>query len=326
MTHYNTLQNKPHVLRSLTGLYPDEFETLLRGFAPAYDEFVRTTFIEDKKRQRAYGGGRRPVLKTYADKLLFILFYFRVYPTQEVQGFFFGLSQEQAHEWIHRLTPVLNQALGYEAQLPERRPQRLEEVLRQQPALESPEPLEPLESPEPPEPPEMFIDGTERPIRRPKDQERQKRYYSGKKKRHTVKNLVITNRAGRVMYLSGTYEGKRADKKIADGEDYGFLPGTTLYQDKGFQGYAPPGVETRQPKKKPRGGKLTEEEKAENSSINKVRVRVEHAIGGVKVFRIVGEVFRNYKQGYDDAVMEIACGLHNMRRSRPVPVPVPVGS
>lgn len=312
MLHYDDLQRKPQVLRSLTGLSPDEFLALLISFERAYDEFVRLTFIEGQKRRRAYGGGRRPVLKSYADKLLFILFYFRIYPTQEVQGFFFGLSQEQANEWIHRLTPLLNQALGYEMQLPERRPHRLEEVLSQQPALE------------------VFIDGTERPIRRPKDPERQKTCYSGKpthrrwvEKRHTVKNIVITGRDQRVLYLSGTYEGKKADKAIADGEDYGFPPGTTLYQDKGFQGYAPEGVEIKQPKKKPRGKQLTEEEKAGNSTINKVRVKVEHAIGGVKVFRIAGEVFRNYKQGYDDAVMQIACGLHNHRRSRRAVAPVP---
>lgn len=305
MIHYDDLQSKPQVLRSLTGLSPDEFETLLESFERAYDEFVYATFIEGQERQRAYGGGRRPVLLASADKLLFILFYFRVYPTQEVQGFFFGLSQEQTNAWIHRLTPLLNEALGYEMQLPERRPHRLEEVLREQPTLE------------------VFIDATERPIRRPKDPDRQKTCYSGKKKRHTIKNIVITDREQRVLLLSSTYEGKKADKAIADGEDYGFPPGTTLYQDKGFQGYAPPGVEVRQPKKKPRGKQLTEEEKAGNAKINKVRVKVEHAIGGVKVFRIAGDIFRNYKRGYEDAVMEIACGLHNFRRSRQVVMPVP---
>ncbi|CBH23631.1 transposase [Salinibacter ruber M8] len=75
--------------------------------------------------------------------------------------------------------------------------------------------------------------------------------------------------------------GKRADKRIADEEDYRFPDGTTLYQDKGFQGYNPPGATPFQPKKKPKGRKLTEEETAENSAINAVRVKAEHAIGGV---------------------------------------------
>lgn len=134
------------------------------------------------------------------------------------------------------------------------RAQRLDEVLGEQPMLE------------------FFLDGTEGPIRRPKDPERQRRFYSGKKKRHTVKNDVITDRAGRVLYLSGTCEGKKSDKTIADEEGYAFPPGSRLYQDKGFQGCAPPGAEIRQPKKKPRGGELTEQEKATNRMTNRVRI------------------------------------------------------
>lgn len=297
---YEVLQNKPYVMRALTGLSPAEFDALLKCFEQTWNDFAYEHFICGRQRQRAYGGGRKPALKEPADKLLFILFYFRLYPTQEAQGFFFGLSQEQANAWIHRLTPLLSKALGYDAQLPERQASRLEALLQAQPVLE------------------FFLDGTERPRRRPKDNELQKQFYSGKKKRHTVKNNVITDRDGRVLYLSGTFEGKKADKAIADEEGYGFPPGSTVYQDKGFQGHAPPGVQVKQPKKKPRGGELSEQEKASNQEINRERVRVEHAIGGVKVFRIVSDVFRNWKQGYDDAVMEIACGLNNVRR-RPSP-------
>jgi len=162
----------------------------------------------------------------------------------------------------------------------------------------------------------LFIDGTERPIRRPSSRERRKAFYSGKKKRHTIKNVLVTGPGREVLYLSRTCEGKTHDKRIADEEDYRFPEGTTLYQDKGFQGYAPPGASVRQPKKKPKGQELTDEEKAENSAINAARVKVEHAIGGVKIFRIARDIFRNHKQGFDDMVMEVACGLHNLRCRR----------
>jgi hypothetical protein len=72
-------------------------------------------------------------------------------------------------------------------------------------------------------------------------------------------------------------------------------------------------VETRQPKKKRRGGDLTLEEKEENSLISKIRIIVEHVLSGVKRCRIVKDVFRNTKYKLDDLVMEIACGLHNFR-------------
>ncbi|MFM7449159.1 MAG: transposase family protein, partial [Leptolyngbyaceae cyanobacterium] len=101
-------------------------------------------------------GGRKAHLTLHRDKLLFILFYFRHYPTQEVQGFLFGMSQAQTSEWIRRLTQVLNQALGKEQQLPERNPLRLEVVLAACPGLE------------------FIVDGTERPVNRPKDQEIQR--------------------------------------------------------------------------------------------------------------------------------------------------------
>jgi len=87
-------------------------------------------------RKRAYGAGRTEHLEKIEDKLLFILFYYRQYPTQEVQGFLFGMSQSQANEWIHRLSGLLQTALGYELVLPERCPAKREAVLSSCPSLE----------------------------------------------------------------------------------------------------------------------------------------------------------------------------------------------
>lgn len=291
---YAPLKNKPRTLRSLTGLNPNEFAALLPSFSAAWDRFVEATF-ERANRKRAYGAGRIAHLSAIEDKLLFILFYYRQYPTQEVQGFLFGMSQAQANEWVHRLSGMLNQALGDELQLPERRPARLEVVLSACPSLE------------------FIIDGTERPINRPKDKDKQKTYYSGKKKGHTVKNNVIVERGGKVVYLSGTYEGKRHDKKIADEEGHRFPAGSKLLQDTGYQGYRPEGVTILQPKKKPRGGELTEAEKVINRAISSLRVEVEHHIGGVKRCQIVVQKFRNRVENFADKVMETACGLHNFR-------------
>ena len=291
---YATLKNKPRTLRSLTGLNPSEFEALLPSFGVAWERFVSETFKREG-RKRSYGAGRKAHLKRLDDKLLFILVYFRIYPTQEVHGYLFGMSQGQANEWIHRLTGVLNEALGEEQQLPERRPANLETVLSNCPSLE------------------FMIDGTERRINRPKDKDKQKDYYSGKKKTHSVTNVIINERKGKVVYLSGTYEGKKHDKKIADEEDYQFPKGSKLLQDTGFQGYRPEGVTIVQPKKKPRNGELTEVEKVINRGISSLRVEVEHHIGGIKRCQILVQKFRNRVEGFVDDVMETACGLHNFR-------------
>ena len=150
------------MLQSLTGLSRKEFEVLEISFSQAWSAFVEETF-KTKKRKRAYGAGRKANLRNREDKLIFILFYFRVYPTQEVQGYLFGMGQAQANEWIHRLSKILNLALGYEKQLPEREPAKLAETLKACQGLE------------------FMIDGTERPINRPKNRQERKKYYSGKK-------------------------------------------------------------------------------------------------------------------------------------------------
>ncbi len=73
--------------------------------------------------------------------------------------------------------------------------------------------------------------------------------------------------------------------------------------------------------KKPRGGELTAVEKETNQRISRVRVRVEHAIAGVKRARVVKDVLRNTKEGFSDLAIVAACGLHNLRvAQRPRPL------
>lgn len=297
MLNYASIKGKSRLLRSLTGLTPRAFARLVPAFRQAYQQDLqRRDAQRSTPRQRCPGGGRKATLTTIEDKLCFILFYFKFYPTQEVLGFFLGFSQPQANEWIHRLTPLLNAALGYEKHLPARKATDVEQVLVECPELA------------------FIIDGTERPIQRPKDPQRQRQYYSGKKKRHTVKNIVITDkRTGKVKALGRTQKGKRHDKAAADDEGYRFPTGSKLWKDTGFQGYEPEQTTTYQPKKKPRGGQLTPDEKAQNQAISSERMSVEHSIGGVKIYHIVRDTYRNHRQAFDDVVMETACGLFNLR-------------
>ncbi len=291
---YADARQKPRVFRQLTGLTITEFDQLLEPFQKAYERDERQ---HGKPRSPA---GRKPALRTYQDKLFFLLYYFRHYPTQEVLGFLFGLSQGQANQWIHRLTPLLKQALADQKALPGRSAAAVQALLRACAALA------------------FIIDGTERPIRRPQDKEARRKDYSGKKKRHTKKNIVITEKAtGVVLALGATQPGSKHDKACADAANYRFPKGSTLFQDTGFQGYAPAGATIRQPTKKPRGKELSAEQKEANRKISSERVPVEHSIGGMKVFQIVATVFRNLKDGFNDLIMETVCGLFNfVRRCR----------
>src|SRR5215475_6094032 len=110
-----------------------------------------------------------------------------------------------------------------------------------------------------------------------------------------------------------SYEEGTADKTIAERAGYKITPGSCLYQDKGFQGFCLPGITIVQPKKTPPGVELTPPEKETNRRISSTRMRIEHAIGGVKRYRIVKDKIRLLKDMVRDTVMETCCGLHNFR-------------
>jgi hypothetical protein len=146
----------------------------------------------------------------------------------------------------------------------------------------------------------------------------QAEYYSGKKKRHTVKNIVLIDAQCRIRFLGATFAGKWHDKALLEDEEYRLPSGSWLYQDRGFQGFKLDGVVMRQPTKKPKGGELSEEQKAENRQIASEKMRIEHTMSSVKRCRIVKEVCRYWQDRVRDLVMRLACGLHTFRlRYRP---------
>ena len=118
---------------------------------------------------------------------------------------------------------------------------------------------------------------------------------------------------GKILYLSETYEGSVHDKKICDEEPFEFQQEIELLQDLGYQGHTPKNAVIQMPVKSSKYKKLTEEEKIANRMKSSRRVAIEHAISGIKRCRIVKDKFRYRRYGYDDLVMELACGLHNLR-------------
>jgi DDE superfamily endonuclease len=116
-----------------------------------------------------------------------------------------------------------------------------------------------------------------------------------------------------ILFLSDTYEGSVHDKRIADGTRYPLPSGSRLMQDLGFLAFTLDGVEIIMPAKKPRGGSLTDEQKAENQQIARRRVRIEHVNSSVKRCRVMKDTIRIFKEGVRDLVAEISCALHNFR-------------
>jgi hypothetical protein len=237
MLTYTQLKDKPKEFLAATSLKPEEFEQLLPAFAAQYRALCPADkTLEGKTRQRQPGAGVKGNLSTLEDKLLFILVYQKTYPLQTMHGLQFGLSQPQTNYWIHRLLGVLHQALGEMGMTPTRDPQAVK--------------TDPLVNETAPD---LLIDGTERRRQRPKDGQQQREHFSGKKKSHTDKNVLLANaHTTKVVYLSLTEFGKTHDKKVVDKHPIAYPVGATLGKDTGFQGYEPSGVITYQPKKSPR--------------------------------------------------------------------------
>lgn len=140
-----------------------------------------------------------------------------------------------------------------------------------------------------------------------------KKIFTVAKKNHTIKNLIVSDLNNNILYLSQTWEGKMHDKMMCDIEELKFSKKVRLWIDSGFEGFNPENAQINRPKKKPKGKELTEIEKKSNQQISRTRVKVEHAIGKCKIFRIVKEEVRSFKDDFRDLVMVLACALSNFK-------------
>ena len=235
MLTYAEVRGNQRRCLALTGLTPSVFDLLL----PAFDRCCERLYTADRTlagrpRKRFPGGGRTGALHAPEQKLLFLLVYLKTYPLQVLMAELFGMSQPRVNYWLRRLLPVLRDALEELGALPERDPRAFART------------REPGRGPV-----RRIIDGCERRRQRPKNPEKQAAHYSGRKKTHCDKNVVVTTADNRrIEYLSPTYAGRVADKRIADREGIAYPPGTVLYKDSGFQGYEPLVTRTCQAKKK----------------------------------------------------------------------------
>ncbi len=237
MLRYIELKEKSREFLSVTSLTDEEFQVLLPTFEKWYDLSAKPKPKSHKrKKQRASGGGRKAKLADIRDKLLFILAYQKTAPLQTIHGLQFGLSQGRVNYWVSRLLPVLQKSLSELGMKPERVGEGVADLIQASEGGAN-----------------LSLDAAERLLQRPVNEEKQRKKYSGKRKTHTDKNLLLVNEnTKKVVYLSETVEGKMHDKKLADESQISYPTNASLTQDTGFQGYQPEGVVVQQPKKSPR--------------------------------------------------------------------------
>jgi hypothetical protein len=277
---------------ALTGVTIAEFKSLVPLFAHAYKE-VRIK--ANPKRVRKFGGGRTGRLKSIEEKLFYALFYLKTYPTFDVASFFVGIDRSNCCRAIRLLFPALETILGRQLVLPQRQIHSVEEFLLLYPEVK-----------------DVFLDGTDRRVQRPKDKKRQNKLYSGKRKTTTRKNIIVSDEARRILYLSPTKSGRRHDKKLGDKMGLSHLPPeVAAWVDTGFQGLQKIHSNTQIPKKRSRDRPLSQQDKENNRLISSFRTTVEHAIAGMKRLRSTTDVYRNKRANFDDALNLLAAGIWN---------------
>ena len=307
MKYQQWLKN-PIRFKAMTGDTVEKFEELLPTFTKIHDEYLSKYDLNGKLRKgvRSFVIYKNSPLNSHQERLVFILSFIKLNSLQESHADLFLMQQKQCNEFIHELRTILDKTLSFLSVMPATNDAELQVKLNQITDQRDKH---------------LFHDSTEREIPRPQDPDDQKDFYSGKKKKHTVKNAVITNLSCVVLFLSITVNAKMHDKKMAD-TLYTIKQGFNLWQDTGYQGYKPDGVIINQPIKKPRGKELTEQQKEYNRYISQVRVRVEHAIGSMKRYRIVKDECRLRKNHFVNTILHTCAGLHNFRlKNKPFQYP-----
>lgn len=210
--------SQPRVSMAVLGVTRDEFFQLL----PVFSKCLREHRIRLRpNRQRKVGGGRKGDLPTDEDKLLYILMYLKLYPTYDALAVIANHYRSKCGDSVKLLLPVLEETLGRKLILPKRHGHSLEEIFRQHPEIK-----------------DIFIDGSERRVQKPKNIKKRNKLYSGKKKATTRKVIIMSDERKRVHYMSKTKSGRRHDKRIADKENIfsGIPPNVAAWTDSGFQG------------------------------------------------------------------------------------------
>lgn len=270
---YDKLSRRPVSFKRMTGLSIEQFNKLVIKIAPSFQQ------VEAKKLCH----GRTSHLPTLEDKLLCTLIYYRSYITHVFLGYLFNLHDSNICRLLKKMEPLLAKKIS----ITKDRSLTAEEVLK------------------------LVVDVTEQPTQRPS--KKQRRSYSGKKKRHTMKTEIVIQENGKIISVSKSHKGRTHDFKIRKGEKL-LCPTSTKVADSGYQGWQKLQSNVSIPYKRSKKRPLTKEQRAHNRALSSFRMRVEHKIREIKVFKIMSEVYRNFQKKYN-LRFNIIAGIVNFKHA-----------
>jgi len=242
------------------------------------------TLIKDSEIQRLQWETRgRNMDLCYEDQVLLAMMYLRSYTTYEFLWAIFQISETSARRISRRVENILIKSWLFN--LPKRA------LLQQE-----------LET--------IIIDATETQIQRPKKWQR--KYYSGKKKKHTIKTQIVINKTGKILSTTFT-NGRKHDKKLYDESKLPISPKTTKQADSGYQWAQKTTSNIELPNKWSKKKPLTKEQKKYNKELSSQRVKVENKIAEIKCFRIFDQKYRNRRSRFG-LRFNLICGFINYEK------------
>lgn len=317
MITFAPLSQRPSAFQSLTGMTIAAFETWTARFLKASAEERRLctqTRRHGQPRKRAVGAGHR-FAHEERDRLLMALVWLRIYPTYEVLGFLFSLNKTNARRNVERVLEMLEGL----AEFPFERPSTERVKLRSVRAVMDTFPEIAL-----------IIDTKEQRIQRPsgKDSEgksKERPYYSGKKRAHTLKNQIAVSPDGRIAAVSPSFPGG-APADITLLRQSGLLkklaPDEGAMFDKAYVGLSKdfPNLSLRIPTKAPPKGSLTDPQKAANRTLAKERIVVEHTNAQLQNYQVLAHSYRHALKTHSRVFRVVALLTDQQISQRPLKV------
>lgn len=295
---YQQLHQHETVFKALTGLYVSEFDQLVIDLLPEFEQ-AEVERLSRPDRQREIGGGPNFSLSG-RDQILLTVIWLRKYPTQEVLGYLFGVSDTSAGRVIKRLLPLLEQSGRATMKMPDpgrKKRRQLSDLLADTPELA------------------VVIDTFEQRVQRPQAAKQADKYFSGKKKQHTLKSQVAVDEdSGQVVDVPESVVGPTADINLL--EQSGLLnrlpPGVGGLGDLAYVGIDklhPDGLAAA-PRRKPKNKPRPVEDGAYNQAFSRRRIIVEQTIGRLRRYQAITQTDRHHRQYHTQRVVAIA-GLVN---------------
>lgn len=294
---YTYLSQNPKIFHKMTGLKLIEFQVLSHEILPLLAA-LRTTRLSRPNRKRQMGGGSQARLEA-RDQLLMTLIWLRLYPTNEVLGYLFSVSDSTASRVLSRVLPLLaqNGLDSFKLKDPGRKQRRtLPQIMAQIPELN------------------VIVDSFEQRVQRPRDRQAADQHYSGKKKQHTLKSqIAVEAGTGRIIGVSESVVGPTADIKLLEqsgllqtlpvaskvGGDLGYVGIASLLPERGFT-----------PRRKPRAAPRVAEDVAYNTAFATVRIEVEHTLGRMRHYQALTQTDRHHRRNHTRRVQAVG-GLVN---------------